>query len=72
MMDNILASGFPVYFELLVILSFFTIPVLLIVLKIRFVIRSGKEKRRLRLDVGKIADELEQLKKQMNDKSETN
>ena len=69
-MNNLLVLGFIGHFELIAILVFFIIPVSLIILAIRFVIRSGNEKRRLRLEVGKVADELEQLKKQ-NGESET-
>lgn len=71
MVENILAYWLPGPIELFVILVVFAIPVLLIVLIIRFVVRSDKEKRRLRLEVGKLADELEQLKKRTNGESET-
>ena len=42
----------------------FVIPVVLIILIIKYIVRSNKEKRRLRLEVGKLADELEQMRKQ--------
>ena len=72
MIENILGYGFPGPIELFITLVIFAIPVLLIVLSIRFVVQSDKEKRRLRLEVGKLADELEQLKKQMNSETEQN
>ena len=42
----------------------FVIPVVLIILFVRYIVRSNEERRRLRLEVGKLADELEQMRKQ--------
>ena len=62
------APGPPGTIEWLVILVVsviaFGIPVLLVVLFVRYVLRSNRERRRLRLELGKLADELEQMRKQ--------
>ena len=50
--------------EWLVIILVAGVPVLLIVLFVRFVLRNKRENVRLRLEVGKLADELEQARKQ--------
>ena len=47
---------------LLIILVVFGIPVVLIVLFVKHLVRSNEERRRLRLEVGKLADELEQVR----------
>jgi|GEM_PF-2012270 len=49
---------------LLVILFVCGVPVVVIVLVVRYALRAGRESRRLRLEVGKLADELEQMRKQ--------
>ena len=53
--------------EFLIILISLGIPVLLIVLFFRFLLRNKRENVRLRLEVGKLADELEQVRKQKDD-----
>ena len=63
MTNNILASWIPGPFELLIILIVFGVPVLLIILFARLLLRNKRENVRLRLEVGKLADELEQLRK---------
>ena len=62
MINNILAfwTG-PI--EWLVILVVFGVPVLLIILFARFLLRNKRENVRLRLEVGKLAEELEQMRK---------
>jgi len=54
--------------ELLVIIFFFVvvfvIPILLIVLLVRYILRNKRENVRLRLEVGKLADELQQMREQ--------
>ena len=42
----------------------FIILVVLIILFVKYLVRSNKERGRLRLEVGKLADELEQMRKQ--------
>lgn len=68
MIGDILAFWTPGPIELIVILivalTVFVIPVLLIILVIRYVLRNKRENVRLRLEVGKLADELEQVRKQ--------
>ena len=63
MISNILAFLTPGPIEFLVILVVFGIPVLLIILFARFLLRNKRENVRLRLEVGKLADELEQMRK---------
>jgi len=66
MINNILAFWVgPI--EWLVILVVFGIPVLLIVLFFRLLLRNKRENVRLRLEVGKLADELEQMRKKKDD-----
>jgi len=49
--------------ELIIILLVFAIPVVLIVLLVRYILRERQENIRLRLEVGKLADELERARK---------
>jgi len=63
MIRDILAFGTPGLFELLIVFIVFGITVLLIVLFFRLVLRNKRENVRLRLEVGKLADELEQKRK---------
>ena len=58
-----LAYAGPGPIELLVIVLVFGIPVLVFVLIVRALLRDRKENVRLRLEVGKLADELEQARK---------
>jgi len=67
MIDNILAFWMPGPIECLIILIFFGIPVVLVILFARYLLRNKRENIRLRLEVGKLADELEQMRKQKND-----
>jgi len=64
MINDILAFWMPGPLELLIILIYLGVPILLIILFVRYLVRSNKERRRLRLEVGKLADELEQVRKQ--------
>ena len=63
MINNILAFMMLGPWELIVILVFFCIPVVLIVMFFRLLLRNKRENVRLRLEVGKLADELEQARK---------
>ena len=64
MINEVLSAWTPGPIELIVILIVFGIPVLLIVMFFKLVLRNKKENIRLRLEVGKLADELEQVRKQ--------
>ena len=64
MINTIVSFLMPGPIEWLVILIVWGIPVVLIVLVVRYALRTGRESRRLRLEVGKLADELEQMRKQ--------
>lgn len=55
------AIGAP---EAFIVLIIFAIPVVLAILFFRLLLRNKKENVRLRLEVGKLADELEQMRKQ--------
>lgn len=73
MIRDILAwVGMPGGFEWLVILVVFGIPVLLIILFARLLLRNRRENVRLRLEVGKLADELERMRKQAKGDEEDN
>ena len=67
MINNILAFWTPGPIEVIVILISFGIPVVLVILFARFLLRNKRENVRLRLEVGKLADELEQMRKQKDD-----
>jgi hypothetical protein len=64
MIDSI--SGFlvPGPLEVLIILVVLGIPIAIVIILLRLLLRNKKENIRLRLEVGKLADELEQTRKQ--------
>ena len=64
MINNILAFWTPGPIEVLVILIFSVLPIYLIVKFYKLLSRNKRENVRLRLEVGKLADELEQMRKQ--------
>ena len=64
MINEILAFWTPGPLELIIVFIFLGIPVLLIVLLVRYLLRNKRENVKLRLEVGKLADELEQARKQ--------
>jgi hypothetical protein len=64
MINQILAFWPVGPIELFVILIVLGIPVVVIVLLVRYILREKQENIRLRLEVGKLADELEQVRKQ--------
>jgi len=67
MTNNVLSFLAPGPYELLIVLFVLGVPVAVIVLVVRYALRTGRESRRLRLEVGKLADELEQMRKQTKD-----
>ncbi|MHC4536596.1 MAG: LapA family protein [Planctomycetota bacterium] len=69
MIYNILSFWMPGPYELLVILIVSLIPVVLVIWFARFLLRNKRENVRLRLEVGKLADELEQTRKQKDDEN---
>ena len=64
MIDNILALGPPRVLELLTILVALAILSVLTIVFWRLLLRNKRENIRLRLEVGKLADEAEQARKQ--------
>ena len=68
MVNNILAFLFPGPIELIVILIVFSIPIILVILFLKLFLRNKRENVRLRLEVGKLADELEQMRKKQDGK----
>jgi hypothetical protein len=64
MVNSTLALGTIGPWELLIVLIVSGIPVVLVVVFFRLLLRDKKENIRLRLEVGKLADELECLRKQ--------
>ena len=69
MINNILAFWTPGPLECVIVLIFTVIPIVLIILFARFLLRNKRENVRLRLEVGKLADELEQMRKQKDDEN---
>ena len=67
MINNILAFWMPGPIECVIILIYFGIPVVLVILLARYLLQNKREIVRLRLEVGKLADELEQMRKQKDD-----
>ena len=63
MINNILAFWTPGPIELLIIPIVFGLPVVLVIWFARLLLRNKRENVRLRLEVGKLADELEQMRK---------
>ena len=64
MINDILAFWTPAPLAFIIIAIIVGIPVLLIILLVRYGLRNKRENVRLRLEVGKLADELEQVRKQ--------
>ena len=64
MIDSILAFFLPGPLEVLIILVVLGIPTAIVIIFLRLLLRNKKENIRLRLEVGKLADELEQARKQ--------
>jgi len=64
MVKGMLAFGTIGAPEALIVLIVFAIPVVLAILFFRLLLRNKKDNIRLRLEVGKLADELEQTRKQ--------
>ena len=64
MTKDLLAFGTIGVPEALIVLIAFAIPVILAILFFLLLLRNKKENIRLRLEVGKLADELEQTRKQ--------
>ena len=64
MTKTLIAFGIIGAPEALIVLIGFAIPVVLAVLFLQLLLRNKKENIRLRLEVGKLADELEQTRKQ--------
>ncbi len=75
MNTEILAFGAPGVPELIIVTVLFglgcVLPVAVVIYVIRLLIRDKKENQRLRLEVGKLADELERARKQNESKSGT-
>ncbi len=68
MIETALAFGTVGHWELLVVLVMslivFGIPIVLAIVFFRLMLRNKNENIRLRLEVGKLADELEKVRKQ--------
>lgn len=64
MINCILGMWIPGALELLIILAVIGIPIILIIVFLKLLVRSRKEKIRLRLEVGKLANEIEKMRKQ--------
>jgi hypothetical protein len=67
MIECILSFWMPGQAEILFILLFLGISIFFTIMILRFLLRNKKENIRLRLEVGKLADEIEQMRKQKGD-----
>jgi len=64
MINTIIASWVTEPLGLLIILFLVGVPVVLFILFVKYLIRSNKERERLRFEMDKLASELEQVRKQ--------
>jgi NADH:ubiquinone oxidoreductase subunit 3 (subunit A) len=64
MINHYLAFGTPGALEILIILVILGLMVAVVVVFLKLLLRNKKENIRLRLEVGKLADELEKARKQ--------
>jgi len=68
MNTEILAFGAPGGLELIIVIVLFIItwilPIAVVIYVIRLLIKNKQENQRLRLEVGKLADELQRMRKQ--------
>ena len=64
MINCILGMWVPGIIEILIVLVVFGVPIILIIVFLKLLVRSRKEKIRLRLEVGKLANEIEKMRKQ--------
>ncbi len=71
MTNTLLAFGAFSVWEALISLIIFAIPVVAAIVFIRLLLRNKKENIRLRLEVGKLADELEQARRQKGSESQS-
>jgi len=63
MINSIIAFFSPGTIEILMILILYCVPIAFVVWIIKMVIKNKNENIRLRLEVGKLADELEKVRK---------
>ena len=63
MTNQIVALGMPGALEFIIVIIVFCIPIVLVIWFIKMFIKNKNENIRLRLEVGKLADELEKLRK---------
>ena len=72
MTNSILAAFVPGILEILIILIIFSIPIALIIWFLKILTKQKNENIRLRLEIGKLADELEKARKQTKEEKEEN
>ena len=59
----------PVFrWSLLLVPIVYALPIVVIVWLIRYLIRAAQERQRLRLEVGKLAEEVHQIRQELKDK----
>jgi uncharacterized membrane protein len=68
MINNILGFGMPGGFEFIMVafmgLVFFVLPICLFVWIIKSMLKANRERQKTRMEVSKVADELEKIRKQ--------
>ena len=65
MLDKCLAMWVGEFEWLVIMLIVIVLPIVVVVFIVKSIIRSKRENQRLRLEVGKLADEIQQIRKQM-------
>jgi uncharacterized membrane-anchored protein YhcB (DUF1043 family) len=58
------SPGPPGPIEWSLIFIFLAVPIIIVALAVRFISRGNKERQKLRIELGKLADELERVRKQ--------
>ena len=66
MINGILAFQAPGAIEWIVIFIFVGIPIFLIFFAVRFISKGSKERQKLRMELGKLSEELEQIRNAIN------
>jgi len=70
MADQIISPAFVSPIEFLVILIVCGIPLLVVILLARYLLKNKKENTRLRLEVGKLAEEVDRLRQSLQQTKE--
>lgn len=68
MINDILGFGMPGGIEWIIILIMFTVfavlPIWLVIWLVKSILRANKERQKTRIEIAKVADEMEKIRKQ--------